>query len=686
MSLNPLYEQQAGRTLPLAFGYVFGSGEKVQSTTTPGGQYYSIYLLGEGEWDGPQMVTGVAAQGGHLRDVNIKLYGENGLPFPLDVTMHFHSGAYAVKGSAGMGNVSSGGNQGYDVYLANFPGVAPPQCYSGIAYYVDYGPGQQKYGTWKAPSPVGIWRSTKCRIFDDYGNVTAYAFTTNPTWHAVEAILRYKIKCQQPPLAGLTDAEKACFNWAAIAEHAARNSYLLANGAPRFSGSYVFAAEQTLTDILETIMRVSRSFIRTYGSQIAFIGDDARTSVFQLSANHLVPDTLEIDKKDLSKAANIYVPRFRDLNIPAIVPVVSAACAVWDSTTNFAPVIGGVRVTDIVIFTTDGTHPFALGDYVAYDGCSDPAMDVDYFVVSATDGSGNASNTVFCCQGVSGATLSGTGGFLGTQDSRFAQRAPINVQNRAHQRAVGQAAPGLSVLPRVTPVNYDMGNSTFDQTNRVMKYEALRDLGADGAVLKAPFKAKLSGRLESVDANFAALIGVQPGDVLTLDDWVTPEFAGDYEVTEPVVITCPAAGSGAGASGASSGKIELNLQSYNPDAYPDTSDSPGQSYQTLVGRGLDMSDHLPATTPGWTMQATPLYEGSGVVNIYDCSIWWAGNPAPTAYPAFSVSDVLSNTMYALFVEDAGHAGSGASYGAVQSAEFSAIPVGAVVVALVKFSF
>lgn len=686
MALNPLYQQQAGRTLPLAFGYVYGTGEQVQSTTTPDGQYYSIYLLGEGEWDGPEMVTGVAAGGGHLKEVNTNLYGEKGLPFPLDVTMHFHPGRYSVKGSAGMGNRSSGGDQGYDTYLSNFPGVAPPQCYSGIAYYVDYGPGQQKYGTWKAPSPVGIWRSTKCRIFDAYGNVTSYAFTTNPTWHGIEAILRSKIKCQQPPLAGLTDAEKSCFNWEAMAEHAARNSYLLANGSPRFTGNYLFAAEQTLTDILETILRVSRSFTRTYGSQVAFIGDDQRASVFQFTANHLVPETLTIDKKDASNAPNIYVPRFRDLNVPAIVPVVSAACAVWDSTTNFAPVIGGTRITDIVIFTTDGNHPFALGDYVAYDGCSDPAMDVDYFVVSATDGSGNASNTVFCCQGVSGATLSGTGGYLGTQDSRFAQRAPINVQNRAHQRAVGQSAPGLAVLPRVHPVNYDMGNSNFDQANRVMKYEALRDLGVDGVVLNAPRKGKVSGRLESIDANFAALIGVQPGDVITLDDWVSPEFTGDYEVTEPVVITCPSVSSDSSTPDTMDSRIELSLQAYNPNAYPDLSDAPGQSYQTLVGRGLNMADRLPASTPYWTMQATPLYEGSGEVNIYDCSVWWAGNPAPTAYPAFSVSGIVSNTTYALYIVDAARDGSAATFGALAGTDYSGIPAGAAGVALVNFSF
>ena len=78
---------------------------------------------------------------------------------------------------------------------------------------------------------MGIWRSTRCRTFDAYGNVLTYGFTTNPTWHFVEAILRYKISLSFLGLAGLSGPERECFNWPSIVENAARNDYILPIGS-----------------------------------------------------------------------------------------------------------------------------------------------------------------------------------------------------------------------------------------------------------------------------------------------------------------------------------------------------------------------------------------------------------------------------------------------------------------------
>ena len=74
--------------------------------------------------------------------------------------------------------------------------------------------------------------------------------------------------------------------------------------------------------------------------------------------------------------------------------------------------------------------------------------------------------------------------------------------------------------------------------------------------------------LEAIDINGNPLIGVETGDVITLDDWVTVEFTGDYEVMERT-ITAPADGT--------MGQIELRLTQYNPNAPTDVSDDPGLS-------------------------------------------------------------------------------------------------------------
>ena len=255
-----------------------------------------------------------------------------------------------------------GPDQQADVWFQQFPSVTPGQCFSGMAYSVWAAPAPSGFtrnnGTWYPSTISGkcVWRTTKCRIFDAYGNVTAYVFTLNPAWHKVEAILRYKIKPQQPGLAGLTAAEKACFNWESIAELAARNDYVLPNGNPRFMGNYIFAADATLTNMLETMHRVDRSFNRVEGGQIYMIGDDPRASIFLMGANHLVPGTLKLSKKNVSKAPNVFVPRYRDLGVPAVSQVSSI-------TSSSSVETDGAYVT--VNFTTPS--PFLIGDsfYVA---------------------------------------------------------------------------------------------------------------------------------------------------------------------------------------------------------------------------------------------------------------------------------------------------------------------------------
>src|SRR5260370_2618781 len=49
--------------------------------------------------------------------------------------VHFHAGRYTIKG-AGNQLTSTGEDQQYDSFFGNFPSVAPPQSYSGMAYYI----------------------------------------------------------------------------------------------------------------------------------------------------------------------------------------------------------------------------------------------------------------------------------------------------------------------------------------------------------------------------------------------------------------------------------------------------------------------------------------------------------------------------------------------------------------------
>ncbi|QHN04433.1 hypothetical protein FTO74_14450 [Granulicella sp. WH15] len=658
MGLNPEYVQQSTRALPFCVGYVYAQGSKVNSMVGPDGATVEQYILAEGEWDSCLYLS--VSPTDFFSTDNEQLVGggsfytqnkfNQGDDYSRSLYYHFHGGSLATKGVPN-NLISQGPDQGSEIWLRYFPSVTPQLCYSGLAYYFvrriiqasDGITGDVGVLSSVAMQPTGIYRSLRCRMFDATGEVTGYGFTVNPTWQMTETVLRYQIKQQQPSLAGLTRAEKACFDWPALVDHANRNAALLSNGAPTYAGNFAFASDATLASMMETQLRNCRSYKRERGGVIAFIGDDPRVSVFTFSQRNVVPNTVKISKKDLSTASNVYIPQYRDLGIPAVTEVVNVEVTQADANSKF-----------ICTFTTNGQQPLFSGDSFTYSGSSDDAdFAGDYRVelYSTTTGNQpavisappipNQFNTSFGPQKIASAT----GGFIGTQQSRFSQRAPTVVQHRAHQKAVGQVAPGIIPIPRATPVYYDLGNNTFDQTNRIMQWMMARDLGTDGPNWKAPFQGTISGYLESVDVNGNALAEVENGDIITIDPTASPEFAGDYEVVDNAVE--PASSSGSGS------QRDLTIQTYNPAAFVDVSYPPGDSYSTLPNSLLPMGDSVLPEAQYYVMQATPSPvsedDGTVTVNINDLSIWWAGQEAPTAYPTVSLAKVPTGELVTVYL-------------------------------------
>jgi hypothetical protein len=652
MPLNPAFDQSTTRRLPCAFGYVLGQGDLAQQTVAVDGTQYGIYILGEGPWDGPEILPNVGALGAtvyHLSgtppDATIP-YGGVAQALGTSGFVHFHSGEYTTKGALiGTEPTSIGPDQGLDSWWSQFPTVSPPLALSGIAYAIWAYPAAQGFtaGVWTAPSLSGmaIWRSSRCRIFDAYGNVTGYQFTCNPAWHKVEAILRYKIKPQQPSVAGLTAAEKSCFNWESIVELAARNDYLLPNGNPRFVGNYIFAADSTLAQMMELMMRVDRSYHRVQNGQIYLIGNDSRSSVFLCSANHLVPGSrFERNKKDIAKAPNVFIPAYRDLEIPAVVNVTSVAL------TNGAPPPnpGGLPGTTAT-FAVDAPSPFLNITPFVYGGSSQPTMNGTYTVKLA--GSSTADAIVAGSGQVPFPSItSATGGYIGTDDSRFASRAPTTVQHRSAQRSKPAQVPGLATQPNIVPVRYDCGNSTYDQTNRLMKFERDNTLGTDiGPGWVAPISGSITCLLESVDASQNALVDCGAHDVITLDSWVFPEGPGEYEIQEIEVE---------GPSSEDVGQITLQLRQYNPNAPTDVSDPPGDSYKTVSSPNLRLYGFTAPHNPRYVLQGTPvgtLVGGNITISMPDLLIHNLGQPTPTAYPAAVWTGIPPGSAVILYVND-----------------------------------
>lgn len=669
MALNPSYVQQTTRALPFCLGYVYAQGDLISSIVGFDGATAELYVLADGEWESNLFLSvsptdwystdGATLLGGDPAiDTNKFNAGDN---YSRNLYYHFHGGSYATKGLPN-NQIGSGPDQGVEMWTRYFPSITPTLAYSGLAYYMVrriISPlaytGDVAATSTQPMNPVGCYRTLKCRMFDAAGNVTGYGFTVNPTWQMIETLLRYQIKRQQPGLSGLTAAERACFDWPAMVAHAARNAELMTNGAPTYAGNFTFAADASLATMMETQMRNCRSYKRVRGGQIAFIGDDPRTSVFTFSQRLLVPGSVQISKKDLSTSPNVYVPQFRDLGIPAVCEVATVASVLEtiDGSTGY-----------LNTFTTVGPQPLYSEDNFTYSGGSDDAdfageYEVRLYtqtVAGVTSEIAPPISNQFNTSSGPQKAATATGGYIGTQQSRFSQRAPTVVQHRAHQRAIGQIAPGITPLPRATPVQYDLGNNTFDQTNRIMQFMISRDLGLDVANWIAPFKGSISGFLEAIDVNGAALLEVEEGDFITLDDTATADFSGVYEVTEKTVN--PAKYDGRGA------KIDLVFQS-PPPVFPATSYPPGDSYQTLPNSLLPMADTpgitigttatfaTAVTVPFWVMKATPAFSaGSGgtvTVTVPDLSIWWQGQTAPTLYSAITLTGVPLSALVTVYL-------------------------------------
>jgi hypothetical protein len=171
------------------------------------------------------------------------------------------------------------------------------------------------------------------------------------------------------------------------------------------------------------------------------------------------------------------------------------------------------------------------------------------------------------------------------------------------------APPAPPLRYKRLPLSLQLGSCTFDQANRIMMYELYRSCGLDPT---APFLLALFGWLtqwtppqtlvltvwsEAVDEEWNILMQVMPGQVITIDASVSPEWAGDYEVMEKVITPFQGeasqlySGGGVGAGTDSpqgsveiantpsqnSGTIALTLRTYNPNVFFDTSMIPSWS-------------------------------------------------------------------------------------------------------------
>ena len=644
-----------GTAWPLSYGYFRATGMQlidftivptvaVPSGTFPANMQIGMWDLGEGELDGCDALW-IADELQFAFDPSGNLMGSSLLGVtPADPTttaalnfFTFHSGCDAAV----VGGPSS--TQEIDGLWSYLGGLATALCYSRRAYYaIGWTPATDDSETL---TPVGDFRGMRCRIFDGSGNQVGYGFTTNPIWHAVDLWLRRAIKPEYAIPSGawpdvLTAQESALFNWPSIYAAAQYCDELLANGQPRFMGSYVFASGSTLAAMLEQVMLCCRGYWYEYAGQIYMFCDQPRDSTFLLTAQHLAGGSLEFDDSQVAQNANRYLASFLETGLPAVATI---------STIN--------RTSTNVQIETAEANPAAPADLISVGGVADPSFDAAYLVTTTP------SDEEIDCTISGGVAASSAGGSLGYIQSRFSQRTP-EISHMQHQIALGQILPPNVTGTRLKriKVSYSLGNMTYDQAMRLLQYEIYRDLGIDwlnpnlllmvygntdllGSPYTPPWQITLNSYAESVDSSMRALKAQMAGDVITLDPSVFYELAGDYEIMErdfncfqqevedstsgSFILPPTRAGAMNNGTDSNSGILTLVLRTFNRSAaiFTDVSVAASASFATVPGQlpyagsGGDDGGGSGFTIMSGTVTVSTPYQGPDP-EVIDSSVSW----------------------------------------------------------------
>lgn len=553
-----------GNAVPLCYGYAWATGQRLQyymmQNTGNSNLDYTrtgFWLLGEGEWDGLIELWDAV--------LGVLYSNEGGVVAPG--IFNFHSGCDAVIGSGSTPSI--GPDQGQDLLWNQLPPGLQPLHYNRWAYYVfskkqeangvSGTPSQSNANDWTDINPIGLWRTTRCRIFSSSGSMVGYAFTRNPAWHFVDLVCRRKLFPEYNIVSGvgptdLPTAIKARFDWGAIAETAAYFGQIVASGMPRFCGDYSFTSKSTLQACLTQILTSSRSFIRERAGQLSIVADQPRASVFTFSRANA--DITEPDSQ-ISTQPNMYIGAFKDLLVPA--------CA------TIASITGGTNVEPVI--TTEAPHCLQALDYIVigntgttYDGYW------QVLTVPAPDANGNVYQATLSNRGSNYPAFVGSGGLVGLRYSRFKDRSP-QFEHHAHQLAFGATAVGATRYRNRRATTTDFANCTWDQVSRVSSWQRSVALGPDQQpyitpatpMIKAPFFAADSAGSGAIAAQ------VESGDVVTIDATLSTSYAGEYEVVKQT-IDLPASTPGQGMTRSpKEGAVTLYLRPYSDGNYPDAS-------------------------------------------------------------------------------------------------------------------
>jgi hypothetical protein len=519
----------------IAWGHCRGSGVVAFTETTitgggSGGGQTSIHLMGEGKWSALRRLW-IAGKRKDETDPSI---------------VHFHQGADGTLGG-GLAATSTGPDQGVDSFWANFPAGAQVLTLSRIAYLVVTG--AVTGDDLSAVSEVLADFDTRlCRQFDGAGNQTSFAYTKNPTWQILDAIISFYLKPQATAGQALAAAEAARLAFADAATHAADCDFDLGGANKRFESCLAINQVTDLATLLNQMLQMCRSYIIEVDGQISVRMDKPRNPTFTMTSDHLA-SPLEEMKTNKRRAPNRIVGRFRDLNFSAIGNVQNCQ-----------------RTTNVVTVNTVTDHLYRVGDFAAMTGV--PIGTLSFNGLWKVTSVPLSNRFTFAQAGPNeGPTASGVGIF-GRDESRFMEDS-VPLDHEEHQTMSGQRGVGIAPSPVVIPVDMDFGNNTSERVERLVRYFLVRNLGVGllssdlaGAPYLLPRQLTARAWMNSVDANGNCLMAQLCGELIAIDKSCSEAWQGTYEI---MALRIPRIAAGE----TNNTMIELTLLEYVPSAFTD---------------------------------------------------------------------------------------------------------------------
>ncbi len=283
------------RPVTLAYGRHIVGGNVVFEQQNADESVTLFLALGEGEWDLAERVW------------------VNGLEIDLNDTslFHFHPG---LEGEQGTETTPATRNQKICTFFpASF---APALTFSRTAYVA-----LKLHREPTQPGPEfdvrGIYRTLKVRQFDSSGTQTAFAYSFNPAWCALDLLLRRFLFPQALVGEALPSSVKDRLDfaaWRAWADFCDADLTINSQVVNRFESHVAYVERTDLLRALEWLLLLGRAFLLERNGKLAPLVDQPRSSLLTAGRGEIAADSLQLSRRSLRSAANQFLFRYRALD------------------------------------------------------------------------------------------------------------------------------------------------------------------------------------------------------------------------------------------------------------------------------------------------------------------------------------------------------------------------------------